>query len=106
MRRRSRSISSDLAILPSLLLKPPPRRMGNAVMTGAELRDTVQASPRDEPAMLRSVSAVFALLCQLIAPATAQDAPRSSECLAMSGLPPRATPVSLRLAAGNPDEVA
>jgi L-ascorbate metabolism protein UlaG (beta-lactamase superfamily) len=80
--------------------------MGNAVMTGAELRDTVQASPRDEPAMLRSVSAVFALLCQLIAPATAQDGPRSSECLAMANAPPRVTPVSLRRMAANTDEVA
>src|SRR6266851_2215297 len=106
MRRRSRSISSDLAILPSLLLKPPPRRMGNAVMTGAELRDTVQASPRDEPAMLRSVSAVLALLCQLIAPATAQDGPRRSECLAMANAPPRVTPVRLRRTAANTDEVA
>jgi L-ascorbate metabolism protein UlaG (beta-lactamase superfamily) len=56
--------------------------------------------------MLRSVSAVFALLCQLIAPAVAQDAPRSSECLAMANAPPRATPVNLRSAAANTDEVA
>jgi L-ascorbate metabolism protein UlaG (beta-lactamase superfamily) len=56
--------------------------------------------------MLRSLSAAFALLCQLIAPAAAQDAPRSSECLAMSSVPPRATPASLRLAAGKSDEVA
>jgi L-ascorbate metabolism protein UlaG (beta-lactamase superfamily) len=56
--------------------------------------------------MLRSVSAVFALLCQLIAPAVAQDAPRSSECLAMANAPPRATPVNLRSAAANTDKVA
>src|ERR1700681_4859055 len=57
-------------------------------------------------AMLRFLSAVFAVLCQLIAPAVAQDAPRSSECLAMANAPPRATPVSLRSAAANTDEVA
>ena len=56
--------------------------------------------------MLRSVSAVFALLCQLIAPAVAQDAPRSSECLAMAKARPPATPVNLRSAAANTDEVA
>jgi L-ascorbate metabolism protein UlaG (beta-lactamase superfamily) len=55
--------------------------------------------------MLRSLSAVLALLCQLIAPAFAQEAPRS-ECLAMANAPPRATPVSLREAAGKTDEVA
>src|ERR1700682_3734233 len=57
-------------------------------------------------AMLRFLSAVFAVLCQLIAPAVAQDAPRSGECLAMANAPPRATPVSLRSAAANTDEVA
>jgi L-ascorbate metabolism protein UlaG (beta-lactamase superfamily) len=56
--------------------------------------------------MLRSFSIAFALLCQLLAPAMAEDGQRSSECLAMSGAPPRATPVSLRLAAGKTDEVA
>ena len=54
--------------------------------------------------MLRSLSAVFALL--LIAPAMAQNGHRSSECLAMSSAPPRATPVSLRIAAGKSNEVA
>jgi L-ascorbate metabolism protein UlaG (beta-lactamase superfamily) len=53
--------------------------------------------------MLRSLSAIFALL--LIAPALAQNNQRS-ECLAMSGVPPRATPVSLRVAAGKSGEVA
>src|ERR1700704_5073953 len=56
--------------------------------------------------MLRCFSAVFALLCQLIAPAAAQDAPRASECLAMANAPARATPVSLRQAAAKMDEVA
>jgi L-ascorbate metabolism protein UlaG (beta-lactamase superfamily) len=55
--------------------------------------------------MLRSLSAVLALLYQLIAPAVAQDAQRS-ECLAMANAPPRATPVSLREAAAKTDEVA
>jgi L-ascorbate metabolism protein UlaG (beta-lactamase superfamily) len=56
-------------------------------------------------AMLRSVSAVLALLGALIAPAYAQDTPRS-ECLAMANAPPRATPVSLRRTAAASDEVA
>jgi len=55
--------------------------------------------------MLRCFFAVFALLSQLIAPAAAEDAPRS-ECLAMSNVPPRATPVSLRAAAANTNDVA
>jgi L-ascorbate metabolism protein UlaG (beta-lactamase superfamily) len=58
------------------------------------------------PAMLRSISIVFALLCQLIAPAAAQDAPRSSECLAMAKAGPRATPVSFRQAEATAGEVA
>ena len=55
--------------------------------------------------MLRCFPAVFALLCQLVASATAQEAPRS-ECLAMANAPPRATPVSLRPTAAKADEVA
>jgi L-ascorbate metabolism protein UlaG (beta-lactamase superfamily) len=55
--------------------------------------------------MLRSFPAAFALLGALIAPAAAQDAPRTSECLAMANAAPHATPVSLRLAAAT-DEVA
>jgi L-ascorbate metabolism protein UlaG (beta-lactamase superfamily) len=47
--------------------------------------------------MLRSLSAAFALLSLLIAPAFAQEAPRS-ECLAMANAPPRVTPVGLRSA--------
>jgi L-ascorbate metabolism protein UlaG (beta-lactamase superfamily) len=57
-------------------------------------------------AMLRCFSAVLALLCQLVSPAAAQDAPRSSECLAMANAPPRATPVALRETAAKTDEVA
>src|SRR6202790_3259155 len=57
-------------------------------------------------AMLRCFSAVLALLCQLVTPAAAQDAPRASECLAMANAPPRVTPVSLRTAAAKTDEVA
>jgi L-ascorbate metabolism protein UlaG (beta-lactamase superfamily) len=56
--------------------------------------------------MLRCFSAVLALLCQLVSPAAALDAPRSSECLAMANAPPRATPVNLREAAAKTDEVA
>src|SRR3977135_2071027 len=58
------------------------------------------------PAMLRCFSAAIALLCQLVSPVAAQDAQRSSECLAMSSAPPRATPVALRSAAAKTDEVA
>jgi L-ascorbate metabolism protein UlaG (beta-lactamase superfamily) len=53
--------------------------------------------------MLRSILAVFALLGLSIA-AQAQDAQRS-ECLAMAGATPRATPVGLRRVA-KADEVA
>jgi L-ascorbate metabolism protein UlaG (beta-lactamase superfamily) len=56
-------------------------------------------------AMLRYVSAVFALLGSLISNATAQDVSRS-ECLALANAPPRAMPVSLRKAAAKTDEVA
>lgn len=56
--------------------------------------------------MLRSFSAAFALLVQLTMPAAAQDALRSSECLAMTNAPPRTTPASLRSAAAKTDEVA
>src|SRR5674476_1326603 len=78
-----------------------------AAMTAAEFGDTVsfQVILRRALAMLRSISAVFALLCQLIASAAAQDAPRS-ECLAMADASPRATPVSLRRIAAKTDEVA
>ena len=57
------------------------------------------------PIVLRSVSLVFAVVGLLIAPAAAENAPRS-ECLAISKAPARATPVSLRQAAANTDEVA
>ncbi|MCA1451790.1 MBL fold metallo-hydrolase [Bradyrhizobium sp. BRP22] len=54
--------------------------------------------------MLRSILAAFALLGFLSIAAHGQDAQRS-ECLAMAGAPPRATPVSLRRVA-KADEVA
>jgi L-ascorbate metabolism protein UlaG (beta-lactamase superfamily) len=57
-------------------------------------------------AMLRSFAVVSALLSSLITSAAAQDASRSSECLAMTNAPSRATPVSLRTAAAKIDEVA
>ena len=56
--------------------------------------------------MLRFLTVVFGLLSPLATPAAAQEAPRSSECLAMSEAQPRGTPVSLRLAAAKADEVA
>jgi len=56
-------------------------------------------------AVLRAVSTILAVLGALIAPAAAQDSPRS-ECLAMSNAPPRVTPASLRQAAAAADEVA
>src|SRR5215510_14675919 len=59
----------------------------------------------DIAAMLRSASAVLAFLGFFIAPAFAQDTPRS-ECLAMANAPPRAMPVSLRRIAAASDEVA
>ncbi|MDB5503593.1 MAG: Zn-dependent hydrolase [Tardiphaga sp.] len=56
--------------------------------------------------MLRSLSVVVAMLGALIAPAAAQNVSRGSECLAMAGGPPRATPVSLRRTAAKADEVS
>jgi L-ascorbate metabolism protein UlaG (beta-lactamase superfamily) len=56
--------------------------------------------------MLRFFSAVFVMLNSLVAPATAQDAPRSSECLAMANAPPRAAPVRFRAADASTNEVA
>src|ERR1700743_655398 len=55
--------------------------------------------------MLRALSTLVAMLVSVAAPVLAEQAPRSSECLAMSG-GPRATPVSLRHAAAATDEVA
>jgi hypothetical protein len=55
--------------------------------------------------MLRSFSAILILLCQLVAPVAAQE-PERSECLAVANGAPRATPVNLRSAASNTDEVA
>src|SRR5579872_6297803 len=56
-------------------------------------------------AMLRIAAVVLALLGCPISLAAAQDAPRGSECLAMSQQPPRVTPVSLRAAAAKDDNV-
>src|SRR5580704_17078933 len=56
-------------------------------------------------AVLRPVSAILAVLGVLITAAAAQDTPRS-ECLAMSGAPPRVTPASFRQAAAATNEVA
>ena len=56
-------------------------------------------------AVLRPVSAILAVLGALITAAAAQDTPRS-ECLAMSGAPPRVTPASFRQAAAATNEVA
>ncbi len=53
--------------------------------------------------MLRFLSGIIALLAPLIAPASAQNAPRS-ECLAMAGAP-RAMPVDLRRTTAKADEV-
>jgi L-ascorbate metabolism protein UlaG (beta-lactamase superfamily) len=59
--------------------------------------------------MLRTVSAVLAVLASLtvpaILPALAEDVPRS-ECLAVANAPPRIRPVGLRKAAARTDEVA
>jgi L-ascorbate metabolism protein UlaG (beta-lactamase superfamily) len=55
--------------------------------------------------VLRSLSAIIAVLGFLIAPAAAEDAPHS-DCLAMSNVQPRATPVAFREAAAGTGEVA
>ena len=55
--------------------------------------------------MLRCIAAVFALSCQLIVSAAAEE-PVRSECLAMANAPPRAIPVSLTRTAAKTDEVA
>jgi L-ascorbate metabolism protein UlaG (beta-lactamase superfamily) len=54
--------------------------------------------------VLRCVPVILALLGSLMAKAAAQDV-SGSECLAMSNAPPRATPVSVRGASTNTDEV-
>jgi L-ascorbate metabolism protein UlaG (beta-lactamase superfamily) len=77
------------------------------VIAAAALRDTVWPPLETQaPAMLRSLSTLVALLSSLIASAAAQDASRSSECLAMTNAPPRATPASLRSAAAKIGDVA
>ena len=55
--------------------------------------------------MLRASCLVLAVLGQLIAPAAAEESPRSSDCLAMSRAEPRATPVSLRRMAAKAEAV-
>jgi len=57
--------------------------------------------------MLRlSLAVVVVCFGWLVAPATAQQQPLRSECLAMASAPPRATPVSLRRTAAKAEEVA
>jgi L-ascorbate metabolism protein UlaG (beta-lactamase superfamily) len=56
-------------------------------------------------AMMPYFAVVSALLYGLMVPAAAEE-PLRSECLAMAGAPPRATPVSLRRVAAKADEVA
>jgi L-ascorbate metabolism protein UlaG (beta-lactamase superfamily) len=55
--------------------------------------------------MLRSLALATAFLASLLVPAAAQSQLRS-ECLAMAGGPPRATPVSFRRTAAKAEEVA
>src|SRR6202522_4480463 len=55
--------------------------------------------------MLLVLALALGLLGLPISPAAAQEAPRSSECLAMAQAPPRATPVSLRQTAAKAKEV-
>jgi L-ascorbate metabolism protein UlaG (beta-lactamase superfamily) len=55
--------------------------------------------------MMRVIAAVLGLLGLSILPAVAQDAPRGSECLAMSEVSPRAVPVSLRRIAAKAADV-
>jgi L-ascorbate metabolism protein UlaG (beta-lactamase superfamily) len=58
-------------------------------------------------AMLRlSLVVAVTLFGWLVVPATAQQQPLRSECLAMANAPPRATPVSLRRTAAKVEEVA
>ena len=60
--------------------------------------------------MLRSLivflATALALPGALVAPASAQQQPLRSECLAMANAPPRAVPVSLRRTAATAEEVA
>jgi L-ascorbate metabolism protein UlaG (beta-lactamase superfamily) len=65
-------------------------------MTAGHFGDTIApARATGDHAMSRLLFAAFLLLGSLATAARAQDAQRS-ECLAMAGAPPRATPVSLR----------
>jgi L-ascorbate metabolism protein UlaG (beta-lactamase superfamily) len=56
--------------------------------------------------MLRLSALALAFRSLVASAAAAQDGQRSSECLAMSNAPPRATPVALRSAAAGAGEVA
>jgi L-ascorbate metabolism protein UlaG (beta-lactamase superfamily) len=75
-------------------------------MTDMKFRDTVSSGAMETFVMLRSLAVVAAFLGSLTASVAAQDAPRGSECLAMAGVPSKATPVSLRRTAAKADEVA
>jgi L-ascorbate metabolism protein UlaG (beta-lactamase superfamily) len=79
-----------------------------AAETDVEFAGTLSFRPASETsvAMLRSFSAVVALLSSLITSTAAQEAPRGSECLAMANGGPRATPVSFRRADAGNAEVA
>jgi L-ascorbate metabolism protein UlaG (beta-lactamase superfamily) len=57
------------------------------------------------PLMLRVAALILGLFGLPMSLATAEEASRSSECLAMSQAPHRAMPVSLRLAAAKADDV-
>jgi L-ascorbate metabolism protein UlaG (beta-lactamase superfamily) len=56
--------------------------------------------------MLRSFAVAAASLALLITSATAQEAPRASECLAMASASPRAIPVNFGLAAARTRQAA
>ena len=74
-------------------------------MTVGHFGDTIApARATGDHAMSRLLFAALVLLGAFTAAARAQDAPRS-ECLAMAGAPPRATPVNLRREA-KADDVA
>src|ERR1700742_1173853 len=77
-------------------------------MTAREFGDRLRPSEKKSgcmPLMLRVAALVLGLLGLPMSFAAAQDASRSSECLAMSQAPPRVTPVSLRFAAAKPEDV-
>src|SRR5258708_3020827 len=80
-------------------------RCSKAVMTPGHFGDTITpARATGDPTMSRLMFAALVLPGPFTTGARAQDAQRS-ECLAMAGAPPRATPVSLRREA-KADDVA